>query len=272
MKIFISALVLSLITLIPLGIKWELEKKTIIPAALLIGIASGSVVNGFDVFRDLAFYHTLILEIFLIGGMSLALLLWKFYRDPVRVPPEDDNAILSPADGRIIYVKKIEDGKIPLSEKGGRTFPLSDFIQANVVQSGGHLVGITMNYLDVHVNRAPIGGRITLLKHIKGLFISLKKKEAVIQNERLLTVIENGHLKVGIVQIASRMVRKIIPYFREGNEVKSGERMGAIRFGSQVDVILPDLPSLSIQVSPGEKVKAGISILATIEEREAKSL
>lgn len=96
----------------------------------------------------------------------------------------------------------------------------------------------------------------------------MKKKEAVIQNERLLTVIENGHFKMGIVQIASRLVRKIIPYLKQGSEVRSGQRIGAIRFGSQVDVILPDLPSLSIEVSPGEKVKAGISIVATFEKKE----
>lgn len=265
MKIFISGIVLSLITLLPLGIKWELEKKIIIPAAFFIGIMSWLLVEGTTTFWNLTFYQILMFQLFVIGATSISLLLWRFYRDPERIPPEDENVILSPADGTIIYVKKIEDGEIPLSEKNGRKFPLNDFIQSNVLQSGGHLIGIAMNYLDVHVNRAPIAGRISLLKHIKGLFISLKKKEAVIQNERVLIVIENGHFNVGIVQIASRLVRKIIPYLREGNEVRSGQRVGVIRFGSQVDVILPDLPSLSIEVSPGGKVKAAISILARFD-------
>ena len=265
MKIFISGIVLSLITLLPLGIKWELEKKIIIPAAFFVGMMSWVLAKGTIVFWNLTFYQLLMFQVLVIAVTSISLLLWRFYRDPERVPPQDDNIILSPADGKIIYVKKIEDGKIPLSEKRGRKFPLSDFIQADVLESGGHLIGITMNYLDVHVNRAPIGGKIVLIKHIKGLFVSLKKKEAVIQNERMLTVIQNRHFKVGIVQIASRLVRKIIPYLREGNDVRSGQRIGAIRFGSQVDLILPELPSLSIEVTPGEKVKAGISIMARFD-------
>lgn len=265
MKIFISGMVLSFITLLPLGIKWELEKKIIIPAAFFVGMMSWILAKGTIVFWNLTFYQLLMFQVLVIAVTSISLILWRFYRDPERVPPQDDNIILSPADGKIIYVKKIEDGEIPLSEKSGRKFPLSDFIQADVLESGGHLIGITMNYLDVHVNRAPIGGKIVLIKHIKGLFVSLKKKEAVIQNERMLTVIQNRHFKVGIVQIASRLVRKIIPYLREGNDVRSGQRIGAIRFGSQVDLILPELPSLSIEVTPEEKVKAGISIMARFD-------
>jgi len=256
---------LSLITVVPISIKWELEKKIIIPASFVIGLMSWLLVEGAITFWDLTFYQLLMFQVLVIAVMSISLLLWRFYRNPERVPPEDENVILSPADGTIIYVKKIEDGEIPFSEKNGRKFPLNDFIQSDVLESGGHLIGIAMNYLDVHVNRAPIGGRISLLKHIKGLFISLKKKEAVIQNERVLTVIENGHFKIGIVQIASRLVRKITPYFQEGDEIQRAERMGVIRFGSQVDVILPELPSLSIEVTPGEKVKAGISIIARFD-------
>ena len=120
-----------------------------------------------------------------------------------------------------------------------------------------------MNYLNVHVNRAPIAGKNSFLKHIKGKFVSLKRKDAVIENERVLTVIDNGHFKVGIVQIASRLVRKIVSYLQEGQEIQKGQRIGIIRFGSQVDLVLPELASLQIQVALGTKVKAGISILAT---------
>ncbi len=156
----------------------------------------------------------------------------------------------------------MEKGRIPFSEKNGKKFSLNDFVHCDVLPEGGHLIGIAMSYLDVHVNRAPIKGKISLLKHIKGFFISLKKKEAVIQNERVFSVIDNGFFKVGIVQIASRLVRKIVPYIRQGHEVQRGERIGMIRFGSQVDLILPDLPTFSVEVRPGQKVKAGISIVA----------
>ena len=272
MEILISGLALSAITLLPLAMKWELEKRVAIPTACLIGILSGAAASAIVVFWDLAFYQIVVLEICLITAMAMSLLLWRFYRDPERVCSEDENAVLSPADGEIIYVKKIEDGEIPFSEKNGRRFPLNEFVQSDVVPQTGHLVGIAMNFLDVHVNRAPIGGRIRLLKHIKGLFISLKREEAVVQNERALTVIDNGHFKIGIVQIASRLVRKIVPYIQEGQEIQRGERIGVIRFGSQVDLILPDLPSLLIKVNPGEKVEAGLSIVASLGKNEGEEL
>ena len=265
LKIFISSLILSFITLIPLGIKWDIEKKVTIPSAFFIGILTGAIVYGIMILWQLRFYQILILDFFLIAVIAISLLLWRFYRNPERIPPENENVILSPADGTIIYVKKIERGEIPLSEKKGRRFRLDDFVQTNINLESGYLIGIEMTYIDVHVNRAPIGGRIILLKHIKGLFISLKRKEAVLQNERALTIIDNGHFKVGIVQIASRMVRKIVPYFREDQEIQKGERMGIIRFGSQVDLIIPDLPSLHIAVKKDNTVKACTSIIATFD-------
>ncbi|MHA2120693.1 MAG: phosphatidylserine decarboxylase [Promethearchaeota archaeon] len=263
LKIFVSGLILSFITLVPLGIKWELEKKIVVPAATFIGIMSWVIVNGSIDHWNLSFYQILIFQLFMIGILSTSLLLWRFYRDPDRLPPEGENAILSPADGKIIYIKKIENGEIPFSEKNGKKFPLTDFTKSNMLSSRGYIIGISMNFLDVHVNRAPIEGKICLLNHIKGLFISLKSKKALVQNERVLTVIDNGHFKVGIIQIASRLVRKIISFYPEGHNIQRGQRVGAIRFGSQVDVILPELITCKIDVKPGDKVKAGISIIAT---------
>ncbi len=266
--IFISSLTLSLLSLVSLSIKWELERKQIIPAAILIGIISGSIVSGIFMIRALSFYQILIIELLLIGTISLSTLLWRFYRDPERVPPKDDNIILSPADGQIKYIKKIEKGEIPFSEKKGRTFSLNDFVQADVLAQGGYLIGIAMNYLDVHVNRAPISGKISLIKHIRGSFFSLKNKEAIIQNERNLIIIENEHVKLGIVQIASRLVRKIVTYVRKDQDIQKGARIGVIRFGSQVDLILSDMPSINIRVEQGQKVKAGLSTIAVIEHSD----
>jgi phosphatidylserine decarboxylase len=266
LKIYLSGIILSLCTLIPLGMKWEIKKKVTIPSAFIIGALSGTIVHGIHLFIELRYYQIILIEIVLIGVIAVSMLLWRFFRDPERVPPGSENVILSPADGRIIYMKKIEENEIPFSEKKGKKFNLVDFIQSNIEIDNGYLIGIAMNYLDVHVNRAPIGGKITLLKHIKGLFISLKKKEAVIQNERVLTVIDNGHFKIGIVQIASRLVRKIIPYITEGGEIQIGERMGMIRFGSQVDMIIPDLPSLCLNVKINEEVKACTTIIASFNK------
>ena len=252
--------------LVPVAYKWELNLKNIFISGVFIGLFVGLVINIIAKFLELNQVFKLITSFILIILTSLSLLVFRFYRDPDRIPPEDKNVILSPADGKVIYVKKIEEGRVPFSEKKGQKFLLNDFVQSDVLSGGGYLIGIMMTYLDVHVNRAPIGGSIRLLKHIKGVFISLKRKEAVIKNERVFTVINNGQFKVGIVQIASRLVRKIVPYFSEGQEVQKGERIGAIRFGSQVDLILPDLRSLRIMVMPGTKVKAGISIVATFDE------
>jgi phosphatidylserine decarboxylase len=266
MWIFVLGLMLSLFTLIPISIKWELEKRLTIPAAIFIGTVSGSIVYGIYTFCNLSLYLIITIELLLISVISVSLLLWRFYRDPERVPPGDNNVILSPADGQIIYVKRIEKGQIPFSEKKGRTFSLKDFVQADVLPQGGHVIGIAMNYLNVHVNRAPMSGRISMVKHIKGSFLSLKKKEALVQNERNLIIIDNEHFKLGIVQIASRLVRQIVSYIQEGQEIQSGTRIGVIRFGSQVDLVLSDLPSIHIKARPGEKVKAGLSVVATIKE------
>lgn len=262
-RIFILGWIISLGTLLPLAMKWELQKRIMIPAALIIGAVSSAITGVLNPFWGLKFGTALVLQFVMIVGISSSFLLWRFFRDPDRVPPQADNLVLSPADGKIVYVRRIERGEVPFSEKNGTKFHLKEFVQSDVLPAGGYILGIAMNYLDVHVNRAPVAGKITLLKHIKGLFISLKRLEAIIQNERVLTVIENNHFKVGIVQIASRMVRKIIPYLREGNDVLTGQRIGMIRFGSQVDLILPDLDSLRIEVSPGEKVKAGMTVVAT---------
>jgi len=266
----IIGVILSIAILVPLGMKWELDKKVILPSSVIIGIFSGASVAIFTLFWQLNYFIMVMVQIFIIISASGSLLLWRFFRDPEREPPQDQNGILSPADGQIIYIKRIEAGEIPISEKKGRSIPLNDFVQSDLLSEQGTLIGIAMNFLDVHVNRAPLDGRIRLLKHIKGFFLSLKRKEAVVQNERVLTVIDNGNYKIGIVQIASRLVRKIIPYVQEGHEVRRGQRIGTIRFGSQVDLYLPDLPSLRIRVNQDEKVKAGLSVIATFEREKVQ--
>jgi phosphatidylserine decarboxylase len=258
---------LSVLTLLLLGLKWELDKPLTWGAALGIPMVSSIVVSAVIPVRAQPQY----LVWGAVWGLSLAvaisLLLWRFFRDPERRVPAAEGIIVSPADGTVIYVKPIRQGQIPLAEKQGRTFALEDFVQADVLPRGGLLIGIAMNYLDVHVNRAPIAGRVRLLRHIKGLFLSLKQREAMLENERVLTVIDNGQFQIGVVQIASRLVRKIVPYVQEGAHLQRGQRLGMIRFGSQVDVVLPHLPGLQIAVTPGMKIQAGTSILATCSSR-----
>ena len=119
-----------------------------------------------------------------------------------------------------------------------------------------------MNILNVHVNRSPIEGKIIFHKRTKGKFISLRRQESEILNERVTTVIGNGTLRVGVIQIASRLVRRIVSYVREGDSLDIGQRLGAIVLGSQVDVVIPELENLKMEVKPGDEVKAGVSVIA----------
>ena len=263
-EIFVSSLALSLIILLPLSRKIEIPLKTSMSSSLFIGILAGLIVNGIERIYYIKYIHSLILLAFFIFGIFASFLVWRFYRNPERISLEDANTILAPADGKIIYVKRYENGVIPFSKKKGKKYSFSDFIQAEVFPPDGHLIGISMNFINVHINRAPMDGRVAIIRHIKGGFISLKKEDAVVLNERALTVIDNGNFKVGVVQIASRLVRKIVIYFREGQKIRKGERLGMIRFGSQVDLILPILPSINIEIRPGEDVKAGVSVVARI--------
>jgi phosphatidylserine decarboxylase len=127
------------------------------------------------------------------------------------------------------------------------------------------VIGIAMNFLDVHVTRAPLSGRVELLEHFPGRFGSLRKPEMVFENERATTVISGSDLQVVVVQIASRLVRQIVSFVGKGQIVSAGQRIGAIRFGSQVDLVLPLEAGLRVLVSPGDRVQAGTSVIAMLE-------
>lgn len=188
----------------------------------------------------------------------------RFYRDPDRVPPQGENIILSPADGCIKYIKDIEKNEIPFSSKGREKIKLSTPL-IDILENGeGYLIGIAMTYLDVHVMRAAINGKLTYFEHVPGKFLSLKIEDAPYKNERLIEVIQNDRFKIGLIQIASRLVRRIVSYVREGNELDLGQKIGMIKFGSQVDIVLPKLRDLEIKVSVGQQVYAGTSIIAEI--------
>jgi phosphatidylserine decarboxylase len=169
-------------------------------------------------------------------GIPLYLLaafcLW-FFRDPERDIPPGDVAV-SPADGKVLAVSA-----------GG---------------PGQMRIGIFMNVFDVHVNRAPIAGRVMEVKYKKGEFLVASRDDAVSQNEQNLIVVEGGGSRVAFNQIAGLIARRIVCYKKPGDEVARGERVGLIKFGSRVDVLLG--PEWAIEVKPGERVKAGSSVLA----------
>lgn len=201
-------------------------------------------------------------QVALALGLAVAGLMLAFWRDPERIPPERSGVVLSAADGQVAYIKSLDDSAAPLVTKNGRDYRLDELTATSLVNGPAWIIGVEMNFLNVHINRCPIDGEIRLLKHIQGRFVSLRKEEAPFVNERLTTVIEGPMLSVGVVQVASRLVRRIQSYLSSGQMVAAGQRLGMIRFGSLVAVVLPQRRDISIMVRVGDRVAAGVSVLA----------
>lgn len=264
--VFVSGIALSVVLLSLLAWKWCVKISVAVFHGIIIGALTGFLVSWIEssvpglniailVLMELCF-------IFLISSLAIII---NFYRDPERVPPETEKVILSPADGRIVYVNNVEKGTSLVSTKGKTKFELMDIMSTDLITDAAYLVGIDMNILNIHVNRAPIEGNILLCKRTRGKFISLRRQESEISNERVSTIIDNGKFKVGVIQISSRLVRRINTYIKKGDILSIGQRLGAIVFGSQVDVVLPEITKLRIEVSPGDEVKAGVSVIARYE-------
>lgn len=262
-EVFASSLGLAMVSLPLLAWKWRIKMNTAIPGAFVIGGLTGVIVGLINsMLSDLSVAALVFIELSLIFLIVFLVIILRFYRDPERTPPQTEKVILSPADGEVIYVNEIERGTSLVSTKGNKRFELSEMMPTDSLADVVYLVGIGMNMLNVHVNRSPIAGKIVLQKHIGGKFLSLRRPESETQNERVITIIDSGELRVAVIQIASRLVRRIVSYLKQGDAVDIGQRIGVIRFGSQVDVAIPELENLEIIVTPGDEVKAGISVIA----------
>ncbi|UCB42525.1 MAG: phosphatidylserine decarboxylase family protein [Dehalococcoidales bacterium] len=261
-EIAATSLAFALVFLPLLAWKWRVQVKTAIAGGVIIGALTGLIVSQIGFATGLNTAVLIVLELPLILLITAAVLLARFYRDPERSPTETGNVILSPADGTVVYVNKVEKGSALVSTKGEKRFRLDEITDTNLLPDTAYLIGIDMNILNVHVNRAPIAGKTLLRKRIAGQFMSLRRQESETLNERVTTIIGNGSFSVGVVQIASRLVRKIVSYVKEGDDLAIGQRIGAIVFGSQVDIAIPELENLSISVKIGDELKAGISVVA----------
>jgi len=131
-------------------------------------------------------------------------------------------------------------------------------------------VGISMVLTDVHVNRAPIQGVLTFACYKPGEFLSLRRKEALNLNERQSLIIENNRedMQVMLVQIASRLVRQIVAFVKEGQPIDRGQRVGMIRFGSQVDMFLPIRKVTRLEVRVGQQLQAGETVVARYNDSQ----
>ncbi len=256
----LAGALLALAVLTPLAWKWQLGVRRVSLFAIAVSIPCGALVSALGVPSNPWLQAALVALVTV--GVAFVVLAYRFYRDPEREIPEGGDLIVSPADGEIVYVRESVGGELPVSSKQGRRYTLQELTRTPLEVQQAVVVGIAMSFLDVHVNRAPVAGRVALLTHVPGLFGSLRDPQMVFENERTTTIIRHGGIDVAVVQIASRLVRQIASFVREGDDVVLGQRIGVIRLGSQVDLVLPVGSGLTILVSPGERVTAGVSILA----------
>lgn len=208
-------------------------------------------------YRFIAIFAVLTLLLFwlvgdVLGWIGVVLTLWcaYFFRDPVRVTPVREGLIISPADGRVSAIQTVT----PPPELGFGPEPRLR-------------VSIFMNVFDVHVNRAPVSGRVVRMSYIPGKFINAELDKASEDNERQAYVFEQQDgTEIGMVQIAGLIARRIVPFVKPDTVVSVGERVGLIRFGSRVDVYLP--VGQATQVAIGQRAIAGETVIADLSSSE----
>jgi phosphatidylserine decarboxylase len=169
----------------------------------------------------------------------LAIFFLWFFRDPSRTIPMEPGAIVSPGDGKVDGAEWIE------------------------TTAGSRLrVSVFLNVFDVHVNRCPVEGTVTLVEKRAGQFLNAMKEESAVLNEQTLITIDTGEFTVSFKQIAGLLARRIVCNLKAGDRVERGQRMGLIKFGSRVDVLLP--AEAQLRVKAGDRVKGGSSILGVM--------
>ena len=264
----ILGMALALLTTLPLAWKWQLGVTRVLLFVVAVSTVASALAQAFSASASLS----PVVRAVLVWGVTVACaavtLAYRFYRDPERKPPSGQDVIVSPAEGEVIYVRQARGGMLPVATKRGREIELEELTRTPLRHRDAVVVGIAMSFMDVHVNRAPIGGRIASQRHFAGSFGSLRLPEMVFANERMTTVIECDELQVAVVQIASRLVRQIVSFVHEGDAVVPGQRIGVIRFGSQVDLVLPLRPDVRVTVQPGIHVRAGQSVIARLESSD----
>jgi phosphatidylserine decarboxylase len=186
-----------------------------------------------------------------LGWLATLATAWcaYFFRDPVRVTPLRDGLVIAPADGRVSRIANAS----PPPELGLGERPLPR-------------ISIFMSVFDCHVNRSPVSGRIERMMYRAGAFISADLDKASEDNERNAFVIASGRVRIGVVQIAGLVARRIVPFVKEGQSVAAGDRIGMIRFGSRVDVYLPE--GARPCAAEGQTATAGETVLADLGLKE----
>lgn len=182
--------------------------------------------------------------------------LWvaAFFRDPIRTTPKGEGLIVAPADGMVTMITKLPPPRELAGEGGLGEAPVTR-------------ISIFMSVFDVHINRSPITGEVKRVVYISGKFLNADLDKASEENERQHILVEsNDGLRVGFTQIAGLVARRIVPWVKNGDFVVAGQRVGLIRFGSRVDVYLPE--NTEPRVLLGQRIIAGETILARVGETQ----
>jgi len=186
-----------------------------------------------------------LLKFGIIGLLGLFLLFTLyFFRDPERQIPDGENIVISPADGKLVLKKELEH---------------ADFLEAPAIQ-----LSIFLSPLNVHVNRIPWSGEVGFFRYIKGDFMVAYDHMASEKNERTEIGVERDGQKILFKQIVGSIARRIVCPIKEGDTVRKGERFGMIKFGSRMDIILPQNTTINVEV--GQKVVGGETVLATLPD------
>lgn len=210
-----------------------------------------------DGWRFIAIFAAVTLLLFwfhlsLLAWIGVVATAWcaYFFRDPERVTPLREGLVISPADGRISAIEQV----IPPPELDLEREPCLR-------------ISVFMNVFDVHVNRSPVNGRIARIAYIPGLFLNADLDKASLDNERQALTLElSDGRRLGTVQIAGLVARRIIKFVSEGERVLAGQRIGLIRFGSRVDVYLPR--GVNSLAAVGQRAVAGETVLADLVSNE----
>jgi len=172
-------------------------------------------------------------------GLSVTLFCAYFFRNPERIIPDIERAVVAPADGRIIYLGNVHE----------------ELFDADMVK-----ISIFMSVFNVHVNRAPVSGKVTDIRYKKGEFLDVRDERATFENEQSCMLVESDDgAKIKVVQVAGLIARRIVCYPGIGDRLERGKRYGLIRFGSRLDVYLPQ--GTEMRVAMGERTVAGETIL-----------
>jgi len=190
-----------------------------------------------------SFFYLLWLEPIAIVFLILALFFAYFLRDPERRVPEDPALLVSPADGKVILIRKSGDTLCPDSYSE---------------------ISIFMSPFNVHVNRAPFDGKVKEVVYTPGKFFSAFKEKAYRENENIKITLQTEAGDIIIRQVAGVVARRAVCWVKEGETLKKGQRFGMIKFSSRVDICLP--PSFEVSVKEGEKVLAGKTVIASLRK------